>query len=257
LHEKLLDLYPESTVELDFTSPFELLVATVLAAQSNDKTINQITPALFARYPDAAALAQAEREELEPLIYKSGFFRAKAGYLMDLARALVERHGGEVPRTMAELVALPGVARKTANVVLGCAMGINEGIVVDTHVTRLVQRLGLSYQTDPVKIEPELMAVVPQAEWAKFAHGLIWHGRRICDAREPKCGECTLADMCPSAGIAVVQAAERKADATQRGVVTRAKTLAAKQQPKSKPKPKPTPKPKPKPTPKPKPKPKR
>ncbi|MCX5746116.1 MAG: endonuclease III, partial [Proteobacteria bacterium] len=226
MHEILMGLYPEATVELDHRSAYELLVATILAAQANDKTINQITPALFAKYPDAAALAAADQLELEPLIYKSGFFRAKAGYLLKMARALVESHDGEVPTTMAELVLLPGVARKTANVVLGCALGKNEGIVVDTHVIRLSQRLGLTFQTEPADIEPELMAIVPQDHWAKFAHGLIWHGRRVCDAKAPDCEHCALAPLCPSAGVAIVEARSRAIEATKRGALTRAANAA-------------------------------
>ena len=196
------ELYPNAVVELDFANAYQLLAATILAAQSTDKTINTITPALFARYPTPAALAQADPAELEPLIFKSGFYRMKAKSLSGMARALVARHGGEVPRTMAELVALPGVARKTANVILGSALGITEGVVVDTHVTRLAQRLGLSRETDPVKIEQDLMKVLPKAQWTPFAHRLIWHGRRVCLAKKPDCEHCVLAPLCPSAGIA-------------------------------------------------------
>ena len=186
-------------VELDHRNAYELLAATILAAQSTDKMINTITPALFARYPDATALATAEPAELEPMIFKSGFYRNKAKSLIGMARALVERHGGEVPRTMEELVALPGVARKTANVVLGSALGINAGIVVDTHVTRLAQRLGLTTNTDPVKIEQDLMDLLPREQWTDFAHRLIWHGRRVCHAKQPDCNHCLLAPVCPSA----------------------------------------------------------
>ena len=196
------ELYPNAVVELDFANAYQLLAATILAAQSTDKTINTITPALFARYPTPAALAQADPAELEPLIFKSGFYRMKAKSLIGMARALVARHGGEVPRTMAELVALPGVARKTANVILGSALGITEGVVVDTHVTRLAQRLGLSRETEPVKIEQDLMKVLPKAQWTPFAHRLIWHGRRVCLAKKPDCEHCVLAPLCPSAGIA-------------------------------------------------------
>jgi endonuclease-3 len=201
LVELLAARWPDAVVELDHRNAFELLCATILAAQSTDRMINTITPALFARWPDARALATADPAELEVMIHKSGFFRMKAKHLLGMARALVERHGGEVPRTMEELVALPGVARKTANVVLGSVFGIAVGIVVDTHVTRLSQRLGLTRQTDPVKIEADLCAVLPRDEWVMFAHRLIWHGRRVCHARGPLCGECDLAPLCPSALI--------------------------------------------------------
>ena len=207
------ELYPNAVVELDFANAYQLLAATILAAQSTDKTINTITPALFARYPTPAALAQADPAELEPLIFKSGFYRMKAKSLIGMARALVARHGGEVPRTMAELVALPGVARKTANVILGSALGITEGVVVDTHVTRLAQRLGLSRETEPVKIEQDLMKVLPKAQWTPFAHRLIWHGRRVCLAKKPDCERCVLAPLCPSAGIAGTATATAKATA--------------------------------------------
>ena len=199
--ERLGATWPEAVVELDHRNAFELLCATILAAQSTDRMINTITPALFARFPDAHALAAAEPEELERLVHKSGFFRMKAKNLRAMAQALVQRHGGEVPRTMEELVALPGVARKTANVILGSAFGIDAGVVVDTHVTRLAARLGLTRQTDPVKIEQDLMAVLPQPSWTSFAHRLIWHGRRVCHARAPACGECALAPVCPSADL--------------------------------------------------------
>ena len=195
---KLDELYPTATVELDFTSPYQLLVATILAAQSSDRTVNAVTPALFARYPDAHALAAADQAELEQMIHSTGFFRMKAKHLLGTARALVERHGGRVPDTMAELCALPGVARKTANVVLGCAFGKNEGVVVDLHVVRLAARLGLSAHAEPVKIEQDVMALVPRERWTKLAHELIWHGRRVCRP-QPDCDRCALAPDCPSA----------------------------------------------------------
>ena len=197
----LAELYPDAHVELDHRDGYQLLCATILAAQSTDKMINTITPALFARYPDAAALAKADPAELEPLIYKSGFFRNKAKALIGMARALVERHGGRVPDTMDELVALPGVARKTSNVILWTVFRKNEGFIVDTHVTRLAQRLGLTRHTDPVKIEQDLMRIVPRDEWGRFADRLIWHGRRMCFARNPACPQCPLAPVCPSAEI--------------------------------------------------------
>jgi endonuclease-3 len=194
----LAERWPSAVVELDHRNAFELLCATILAAQSTDKLINTVTPALFARWPDAHALAAADPAELERMIHSTGFFRMKARHLLGMARALVERHDGEVPRTMAELVELPGVARKTANVVLGSVFGLNEGIVVDTHVTRLSQRLGLTAHTDPVKIEQDLIAVLPREDWTMFAHRLIWHGRRVCHAREPSCNECLLLPLCPT-----------------------------------------------------------
>jgi endonuclease-3 len=194
--------WPDAVVELDHRNPFELLCATILAAQSTDVGINKLSPALFARYPDAHALAAAAPAELEPLIFSSGFYRAKARSLIGMARALVERHGGEVPRTMEELVALPGVARKTANVILASGFGIPGGFVVDTHVTRLAGRLGLTRETDPVKIERDLLALFPRARWVQAPQQIIWHGRRICLARAPRCGECPLAPHCPSAELA-------------------------------------------------------
>ncbi len=186
-------------MELDFQNAFQLLCATILAAQSTDRMINTITPALFAKYPTAEALAQVEPLEVEPLIFKSGFYRNKARSLVGMARALVERHAGRVPSTMEELVALPGVARKTANVVLGCALGTPLGVIVDTHVTRLSQRLGMTTEEDPVKIEQDLMRLLPRSEWTPFANRLIWHGRRVCIAKQPLCEQCGLAPMCPSA----------------------------------------------------------
>jgi endonuclease-3 len=195
----LAEAWPDARVELDHENAYQLLVATILAAQSTDKTINTITPALFVKYPDANALAQADQAELEKLIVKSGFFRNKAKHLIGMAQAVVTRHNGEIPRTMDELCALPGVARKTANVVLGSALGIDVGVVVDTHVTRLAARLGLTTHTDPVKIEHDLMAILPKEQWTPFAHRLIWHGRRVCIAKKPDCEHCTLAPLCPSA----------------------------------------------------------
>jgi endonuclease III len=206
----LAETWPDAHVELDHENAYQLqlLVATILSAQSTDKMINTITPALFAKYPDALALAAVEPVELEPLIFKSGFYRNKAKSLVGMARALVERHGGEVPRTMEELVALPGVARKTANVVLGNALGIDAGVVVDTHVMRLAQRLGLTRQTDPVKIEQDLMRLVPPAQWTSFANRLIWHGRRVCHAKAPDHDHCSLAPLCPSATLVPLRKAK-------------------------------------------------
>ena len=188
-------------MELDHQNAYQLLVATILSAQSTDKMINTITPALFARYPDPAALAQADPAALEPMIFSSGFYRMKAKHLIAMARGVVERHGGVVPDTMDGLVDLPGVARKTANVVLGSVFGKNEGVVVDTHVARLAPRLGLTGETEPTKIEQDLMRVVPRDQWSSFAQRLIWHGRRVCDAKAPACDRCSLAPHCPSARI--------------------------------------------------------
>jgi endonuclease-3 len=196
---RLKKAYPDAKTELDHHSAWELLVATILSAQSTDKGVNMVTPSLFARYPTPAALADANPDDVETLIKSTGFFRNKTKSIMGAARAIVERHGGEVPHTMEELTALPGVGRKTANVVLGNAFGVNVGIVVDTHVLRLSRRLGLTDNTDPVKVEQDLMAVVPRKTWALFSHLLIFHGRRVCFARKPACGECVLNDICPSA----------------------------------------------------------
>jgi endonuclease-3 len=201
VHAWLLRAYPDAHCELDFQTPLQLLVATILSAQCTDKRVNLVTPTLFSRYPTAQALADARLEELEELVKPTGFFRNKARSLAGMARALVERHGGEVPATMAELVALPGVGRKTANVILGNAFGRNEGVVVDTHVQRVSQRLGLTGETDPVKIEQALMPLFPRDGWAMLSHLLIFHGRRVCEARRPKCGECGLRDVCPSAVV--------------------------------------------------------
>ena len=197
--DRLKREYPDAHCALDHRTPYELLVATILSAQCTDVRVNLVTPALFARYPTPADLAGADPAELEEMIRSTGFFRNKTKSLLGMARAVVERHRGAVPRTMAELRVLPGVGRKTANVVLGNAFGINEGIVVDTHVTRLATLLGLTRHADPVKIEVDLMALVPEDDWTLVSHLLIFHGREICIARRPKCGECVLADLCPSA----------------------------------------------------------
>ena len=199
LLDRLLERYPDAHCALDFTNAFELLCATILSAQCTDKRVNMVTPALFARYPDAAALAAARPEDLEDLIRSTGFFRSKAKSLIGMAQGLVERHGGQVPADMASLVVLPGVGRKTANVILGNAFCRNDGIVVDTHVTRLSNRLGLTTESDAVKIEQALLPLFPTERWTMLSHLLIDHGRQVCDARKPRCGDCLLADMCPSA----------------------------------------------------------
>lgn len=196
----LAERYPDAGCELDFRDPFELLVATVLSAQTTDVRVNQVTPALFVRFPDAAALAGADRTELEELIRPTGFFRAKAQSLLGLAQALVEQHGGEVPARMEDLVRLPGVGRKTANVVLGNAFGV-PGLPVDTHVGRVARRLGLTTEEDPVAVEHALGALLPRSAWVMASHRLIIHGRRTCHARRPACGACPLASLCPSSGI--------------------------------------------------------
>ena len=197
----LAEKWPDAYCELDHQNAYQLLVATILSAQSTDKMINTITPALFARYPDASALAQANPAELEQMIFKSGFYRMKTKSLIGMAKAVVENHGGQIPKTMDELVELPGVARKTANVVLGTAMGMNEGVVVDTHVMRLSQRLGLTRETEAPKIEEDLMRLLPREQWTMFAHRLIWHGRRVCMAKNPDHENCLLAPLCPTATI--------------------------------------------------------
>jgi endonuclease-3 len=196
----LEELYPDVDCELDRETPFQLLCATILSAQCTDERVNRVTPALFKRYPDARAMARAELPDLEELIRSTGFFRQKAKSLRGAAQALLAAHSGEIPRTLDALTALPGVARKTASVVLGTAFGLAEGIVVDTHVQRLAMRLGLTRATDVRKIEDDLMRIIPHERWIRFSHQLIWHGRRVCFARKPSCDTCTLAPFCPSAG---------------------------------------------------------
>lgn len=197
----LAQTWPDAVCELDHRNAYELLVATILSAQSTDKMINTVTPKLFAKYPNARALAKADQATLEEEIHSTGFFRMKAKNLIGMAKAVVEQHGGEVPQTMEELVELPGVARKTANVVLGTAMGKNEGVVVDTHVARVAQRLGMTQATDPKDIEQELMQLLPREQWTIFAHRMIWHGRRICTAKNPDHEHCLLAPICPTATL--------------------------------------------------------
>lgn len=196
---RLRKAYPSARCALEHQTPFELLVATILSAQCTDVRVNLVTPALFAKYPTAGALADADQADVEELIRSTGFFRNKARNLIAMAQALVERHGGEVPADMEALRVLPGVGRKTANVVLGNAFGMNEGVTVDTHVTRLSRLLGLTRHTDPVKIERDLMELVPRRDWTILSHLLIWHGRQVCVARRPRCGACLLRDRCPSA----------------------------------------------------------
>lgn len=199
--ERLRAAHPDAHCALDYQTPWQLLVATILSAQTTDERVNQVTPALFARYPDAASLAAAEREELEELIRPTGFFRQKARFIQETSQKLAEEHGGQVPGDMAALVTLPGVARKTANVVLGEIFRLADGIVVDTHVKRLARRLAIAESETPEQIEQELMALVPQEQWIEISHLLIFHGRRVCAARKPDCRNCPLLDLCPSAVI--------------------------------------------------------
>jgi len=195
--------YPEAHCELNHTDPLELLVATILSAQCTDKRVNIVTQELFKEYRSAADYANAPLAELEQAIKSTGFFRNKARNIKAAGRDLVEKHGGQVPQTMEELTGLAGVGRKTANVVLGNAFGINEGVVVDTHVARLSQRLDLTRQKTPEKIETELMALVPQKQWTLFSHWFIWHGRRRCFARKPDCAQCEVVKLCPQIGVKV------------------------------------------------------
>jgi endonuclease III len=198
---RLKELYPDARCALGHRNAYELLCATILSAQCTDARVNMVTPTLFARYPTPFELARAEPADVEEIIRSTGFFRNKTKSLIGMAQALVADHGGEVPRTMEELRRLPGVGRKTANVVLGNAYGINEGVTVDTHVTRLSNLLGISRQEDAVKIEAELMEQFPREDWGLLSHLLIFHGRQVCIARRPKCGECALAGLCPSATV--------------------------------------------------------
>ena len=196
---QLKRMYPKAKCSLDFTNPFELLIATMLSAQSTDVRVNIVTKSLFRKYPDPQAFAAAAQPEMERDVRQTGFFRNKAKAVIAASKAIMEKHGGEVPRTMDELTALPGVGRKTANVVLGNAFNTAVGIVVDTHVTRVSGRLGLTSNTDAEKIEQDLIKLIPQKEWTVFSHRLIQHGRQICIARKPKCSECRLNELCPSA----------------------------------------------------------
>jgi len=195
---RLMAAYPDARCALEHRNAFELLCATILSAQCTDVRVNMVTPALFERYPTPAALARASQTDVQKIIKSTGFFRNKAKSLIGMAQALVADHGGGIPRSMEELRVLPGVGRKTANVILGNAYGINEGITVDTHVARLSRLLGLTRHEDPVKIEQDLMPLFPQDHWALLSHLLIFHGRQVCIARRPRCGDCVLADLCPS-----------------------------------------------------------
>lgn len=201
IQRRLVAAYPDAHCELDHRNPFELAVATILSAQCTDVRVNLVTPELFRRWPDAAALAAAPIGEIEEVIRSTGFFRNKARSLSGMARAVMAEHAGRVPSSMDALVELPGIGRKTANVVLSNAFGINDGIVVDTHVARLSVRLGLTRETDAVRIERALIPLFDRPSWGLLSHLLIWHGRRVCDARKPRCSDCTLNDICPSTTI--------------------------------------------------------
>lgn len=196
---RLLQLYPDATCSLDYRTPVQLLVATILSAQCTDERVNKVTPELFRRFPDAGAIASADLAELENLVRSTGFFRNKAKNIQAACRMIMEEFGGEVPNNMDDLLKLPGVARKTANVVLAHAYGINAGVTVDTHVKRLTNRLGLTTHADPIRIERDLMALLPQPDWENWSIRLIYHGRAVCMARNPACDRCTLADLCPAA----------------------------------------------------------
>ncbi len=199
INRVLAETYPEARIELDFDDPFQLLVVTVLSAQTTDQRVNSVSPALFAAYPGASAMAAADRDKLERIIAPTGFFRAKTESLLKLSQALMERYDGQVPSRLQDLVGLPGVGRKTANVVLGDAFGV-PGITVDTHFGRLARRFGWTEETDPVKVEHGVGALFPRRDWVKLDHHLIWHGRRVCHARNPACGACPVARWCPSYG---------------------------------------------------------
>ncbi|MFQ5340872.1 MAG: endonuclease III [Anaerolineae bacterium] len=198
---RLREVHPDARCALDHANPLELLVATILSAQCTDERVNQVTPALFEKYPTAAAFAAADRAELEEAVRPTGFFRQKARYIQEACEIIAHEYDGEAPADMDSLLELPGVARKTANVVLGVAFKVADGIVVDTHVKRLAQRLGLTDETNPGKIERDLMALVPREDWIDLAHLLIFHGRRVCQARKPDCPNCVLSDVCPSASL--------------------------------------------------------
>jgi len=198
---RLKRLYPDATCSLDYETPVQLLIATILSAQCTDERVNKVTPDLFARFPDAIAIAEADLADIETLVKSTGFYRNKAKNIQGACRKIVTDFGGDVPKTMETLTSLPGVARKTANVVMAHAFGINAGVTVDTHVKRLSMRLGFTQQTDPRKIEQDLMKLLPQPDWENWSIRLIYHGRAVCNARNPACDRCQLADLCPSAKV--------------------------------------------------------
>ncbi len=217
---RLKRLYPEAPCTLNYETPLQLLVATILSAQCTDERVNQVTPALFARFPDAAAFARADVEDIETLIRSTGFYRNKAKNIQASCRMIMAEFGGQVPKRMEELLTLPGVARKTANVVLAHAYDIHQGVTVDTHVKRLSNRLGLTEHTDPIRIERDLMRLLPQQEWENWSIRLVYHGRAICKAQKPQCDNCVLADLCPSAELS-------KVAPTQVGIVKSAPSVPA------------------------------
>jgi len=201
IYDLLTEAYPDAHCALDFETPFQLAVATILSAQTTDVRVNETTPALFARYPDAEALANARQDDVEAIIRSTGFFRNKARNIIGFARGVMADHDGEVPRSLDALTKLPGVGRKTANVILGNAFDINEGVVVDTHVKRLSKRLGFTKDDAPVKVERDLVELFARERWTMLAHLLIWHGRRVCDARRPDCAACIVSHLCPSSNV--------------------------------------------------------
>ena len=201
VYDLLRDEYPDAHCELDFVDPFQLGVATILSAQTTDVRVNMVTPELFRRYPDAAALAAARQEDVEEIIRTTGFFRNKARNVIGFARGVMAEHDGEVPSSMTDLAALPGVGRKTANVILGNAFGVDEGVVVDTHVKRLSTLLRFTAETTPEKIEQDLMELFSSDRWTMLSHLLIWHGRRVCDAKKPRCDACVVSHLCPSSRV--------------------------------------------------------
>jgi endonuclease III len=201
IYERLAHEYPDAHCELDHTDAYQLAVATILSAQTTDVRVNLVTPILFRRYPSVADLAAARQEDVEEIVRSTGFFRNKAKNIIGFARAVVVEHDGRVPCTLTELAALPGVGRKTANVILGNAFGIDEGVVVDTHVKRLSARLALTPYEDPIKVEQDLMALFPRERWTMLSHLLIWHGRRVCEARKPRCDQCIVSALCPSSRV--------------------------------------------------------
>ena len=201
VYELLVECYPAAHCALHHRNPYELAVATILSAQCTDERVNKVTPALFERYPEAEDLAGARQSDVEELIHSTGFFRNKARNLIGMATAVTEKHGNELPRTMKELVALPGIGRKTANVILGNAFGLDEGVVVDTHVKRLAGRMGFTRYPDPIRVERDLMKLFPRKNWTLLAHLLIFHGRQVCAARKPRCEECAMSRLCPSSSV--------------------------------------------------------
>lgn len=201
VYRLLTDEYPDAHCELDHVDAFQLAVATILSAQTTDQRVNMVTPVLFQRFPDAESLAGAAPEEVEDIVRSTGFFRNKARNIIGFARALVDDYGGEIPRSIDALAGMPGVGRKTANVILGNAFGINEGVVVDTHVKRLARLLAFTRETGPEKVERDLIPLFPREDWTMLSHLLIWHGRRVCDARKPACGKCVVSHLCPSSRV--------------------------------------------------------